>query len=342
MAACPMSAMHFTGSRAIAEKIKEVCPRLLASTGGPNTIIADKAKENILDMVRMSNTIENKGQCTALRHFVCAEKVDQGMLEKMYAKAPVIPGVLSALENGNFDGIYDPKNYKFMDYGVLPGYQAIKSAAGGAVQVKINNEGQLPYDIEENWRKIYMDVTVPPQGFSKDFLDEFCRWLNYEQPISLAINCDDSYKTAEYLWERTGLVVVTVGSHDTPALTAQARPQDGEVFGEVPPRRLFKKVSYLPMLNPVPCPAYTSRFDDGYLMKKGINGSVSTFIGRDELNLHEDAIKLLSYIKNPTWKGYAMSILEYVLELKPSRGFGTRTALFGMQRPPLDGSVSCS
>ena len=40
MQACPLSPMHLTASREIASKIKEVNPRLISSTGGPNTLVS--------------------------------------------------------------------------------------------------------------------------------------------------------------------------------------------------------------------------------------------------------------------------------------------------------------
>jgi len=62
---------------------------------------------------------------------------------------------------------------------------------------------------------------------------------------SLAINMDD--ELGQYLFERTGQVVYTVGTEENPALTCQARPQEGEIFGEFPVRaelQEYTKVSW--------------------------------------------------------------------------------------------------
>jgi len=72
---------------------------------------------------------------------------------------------------------------------------------------------------------------------SECFTSSLVDWLIEHQPISLAINGDQHpWHFARRLFEQSGLVVYTVGTEFSPALTAQARPQDGEIFGEVPPR----------------------------------------------------------------------------------------------------------
>ena len=81
---------------------------------------------------------------------------------------------------------------------------------------------------------------------------------------------DDSWDLKRRFFEGTGLVVYTFGTKAKGyALTAQARPQDGEVFGEFPPRKDFDKVSRYPMMNPLPCSTWNSVFSDDFLIKKG-------------------------------------------------------------------------
>lgn len=69
-------------------------------------------------------------------------------------------------------------------------------------------------------------------------MNQLAQWINTNQPISLAINGPrhEAINVGIALWECTSLVVNTIGSTDhndtmPPAMTRQARPQDGECFG---------------------------------------------------------------------------------------------------------------
>ena len=117
MEACPLSPMHFTGSREIAAKIKEVNPHLIASTGGPNTLVSTECtSQEIQNVVQMSNLIENKGQCTALRQWVnleCSgrgeasgEKITAETLEKMYGEMSQYKAdAVDSVQTNAFSGI---------------------------------------------------------------------------------------------------------------------------------------------------------------------------------------------------------------------------------------------
>ena len=111
-----------------------------------------------------------------------------------------------------------------------------------------------------------MDVSVPkkPVGDDPEYVSELASWLVRNQPISLAINGSDA--VAMQLFEETGQVVYSVGDvHGATALTCQARPQDGEVFGEFPPRKELFKYTKFPMVIPSPPAAYNSHYNHAHL-----------------------------------------------------------------------------
>jgi len=129
------------------------------------------------------------------------------------------------------------------------------------------------------------------------------------------------------LFEKTSMVVYTVGSSQNPALTAQARPQDGEIFGEFPPRRELLKYTKFPVIVPSSTPAYNSVYSESYLIKTS-EGQIPILL--------QDFNPLFDNISSVTIKGYALLLISYLLEAcSPKEGHGQRTSLYGLQRPPL-------
>jgi acyl-CoA reductase-like NAD-dependent aldehyde dehydrogenase len=98
----PASPMHFTGSREVAAAIKEVLPKLIASTGGPNTRVATAFTDEVAAAVRMSTLIENSGQCTAMRHFVVPGCSEDDIKERVFGGVARISEPKQALQVGYF------------------------------------------------------------------------------------------------------------------------------------------------------------------------------------------------------------------------------------------------
>jgi len=158
------------------------------------------------------------------------------------------------------------------------------------------------------------------------FMLDLCLWLNKEQPISCAINGDPDLALA--IFERTGLVVYSVGSLDKPALTAQARPEDGECFGEFPPRALLQRYTHLPVIIPSSTPGYNTEYTKEYLCKaakspypQGMDYCADAFTGCSDEIL-----------------GFAKVLCNYLADAcgpRPGVGCGGRTPIYGLQRPPI-------
>ncbi|KAL3915797.1 MAG: hypothetical protein SGILL_005477 [Bacillariaceae sp.] len=314
--------LYSTCSRELAQAIKSGYPNTVASTGGPNTLVTMEWTEAVQDAIRMSASIESSGQCTALRHVVAPVGTKEEDVTNMLGKIAEIGTAPDAMKQGAFDGVF--ANHKGSPTGPTgDGYKRHPT-----VDASYRIASKLPpNDIEEHWRKVVVDVSVLN---AEENLDGLVDWLNTNQPISLGVNGKTKEQSMELgfkLWERTGLVVNTIGCPESPALTCQARPQEGEVFGEFPPRRLLDQYTKYPVVVPSSTPGYDSAYTEKYLedqAKFQAPGLVGSF---------------LEGVSNDNVKGFCVTLYQYMLDAtmeNPKRGFGTsRTAVWGLQRPPL-------
>lgn len=323
------SPMYVTCGRELARVIKEGHNKTVSSTGGPNTLVCTEVTQEIKEAVSLSATIESSGQCTALRHAVLPQ-TDENFIKSMFSNVSQLPKdqVVESLRAGQFAGIIKSTDGQAPD---IPDY-----ARHPSHDVWYRISPQLPPDaIDENWRKVVVDVTTTLD------VPSLSRWLVRNQPISLAINAKrtEEWPLVKELFEKTSLVVYTVGSpHQNPALTCQARPQEGEVFGEFPPRRELSLHTTFPVVVPSSTPAYDAQYDDSYLSTLSSIDDGTQLV--EEVSYVADAIKRVAC---PKTRGYAVLLANYLADATKGgakRAKGARTTLWGWQRPPLDGSVT--
>jgi hypothetical protein len=314
--------LYSTCSRELAKAIKTGYPKTVASTGGPNTLVTTEWTPQVKEAIRMSATIESSGQCTALRHVVAPVGTTSSDVAEMLSETHSINHASEALRAGGFDGIFANHQGSAPGPSQSDGYQRHETVdASYRVADKLP-----PNSIEEYWRKVVVDVSAIDVN---EHMQDLADWLNTNQPISLGVNGktrEESLEMGIWLWERTGLVVNTIGSPDSPALTCQARPQEGEVFGEFPPRRLLDEYTKYPVVVPSATPGYDSAYTDSYLAEQAkvhVAGKVGEFLQ----DVTDDIVK-----------GYCVTLYGYLLDAtvqNPKRGFGSsRTAVWGLQRPP--------
>ena len=315
--------LYATCSRELASTIKQGYPKVVASTGGPNTLVAMDWTRSIEDAVRCSASIESSGQCTALRHVVVPESVNTSDVEQLLEGVSSVANAPEALANNVFDGVFAMHKGSPEPSGK---YERHKTSD---TFYRLGNREELPQQIHEYWRKVVVDVS--PMD-AKQNISSIADWLNTHQPISLAVNGSDRNETLKYgleLWQQTGMVVNTIGTPDIPALTCQARPQDAEVFGEFPPRRDLSRYTRFPVIVPSPTPAYDSSYTLDHLRAK----STQKISHSPQIQAIVDAVS------NTEMKGYCTLLWKYLVDAtqqNPKVGFGTnRTALWGLQRPPL-------
>jgi hypothetical protein len=338
--------LYTTCSRALAAEIKEGYPNTVASTGGPNTLVCvdwnpksvNHAK--LVEAIAMSASIESAGQCTALRHCVLPKHVTEEDCQSVFDRVTHVDSAVVALEKSQFAGVFaqHPANPE-------PSTKDYQKHRNVDAFLKVRVDELPPPDINEYWRKVVVDFSkfdlLQKTKSRTPIADEeqiakLAKWLNVNQPISLAVNGprQAAIEIGIQLWERTGLVVNTIGSTDDakmpPALTCQARPQDGEIFGEFPPRSTMATYTKFPVLVPSSNPSCDAVYCSDYL--KARSGSLGEYILKSTKSLVES-------VKSDEIRGYCIVIIEYLqgaTHRNPKMGVGkARTALWGLQRPPL-------
>ncbi len=332
--------LYTTCSRQLAKSIKKNYHNTIASTGGPNTLISLEWTKGVQDAIRTSASIECAGQCTALRQAVVPDTVTQQDIETMFDEVTHVDNPVDSLRKSAFDGVFADH------HGTAPP----SSNDGVYTKHKVNDayfrvSPEFPSpesgEVEEYWRKVVVDVTnVIPSSTKGKKLDKevkaLSRWLIQHQPISLAVNANRSHvlDLGRDLFETTSLVVTTIGSTDKkdcpPAMTCQARPQDAECFGEFPPRKTLRDYTEYPVIIPSSTPSYDTCYQTSYLESSSL----------DKLSeCPKFVTDWLSDISDAATRGYCIELLHYLSDAtknNPKRGFGTgRTALWGIQRPPL-------
>ena len=133
---------------------------------------------------------------------------------------------------------------------------------------------------------------------------------------------------ASQLFEETAQVVYSVGHDGAPALTCQARPQEGEVFGEFAPRRDLTKYTKFPVIVPSATPSYNSHYTSTHLAARAAEAA-SAGAGGEAPSSFAPTVEV---------QGYLSIVAEYLADATangPRDGHGARTALWGLQRPPL-------
>jgi hypothetical protein len=320
--------LYATCSRDLAASIMEGYPNTITSTGGPNTLVTTSWSPRIQEAIRVSATIESSGQCTALRHCVVPATVSNENIGSVFDSVKNLEHASEAMRACQFDGV-------FADHAGSPipsnesGYRKHQNA-----DVHLKVSGHVPASpIPEYWRKVAVDCTQMDTTNSVA-IDTLVEWLNESQPISLAVNGPrkEVMQFGLSLFDRTGMVVYTLGSADDermpPALTCQARPQEGEIFGELPPRQVLRQYTKYPVLIPSSNPSYDATYTTEYLELRGAH----------PILLPKNIQPLFEEISNVATRGYCYLLIEYlqdVCRLNPKPGKGTaRTSVWGLQRPP--------
>jgi len=275
--------------------------------------------DQVAKAVRMSASIENSGQCTALRHVLAPDHIAPLAWTQTFNDLPTSATAMHSLQQGEFAALLEPLQ---TPEAAPDGYVRVAQA----VAVRVSKE--LPVSIKEHWRQVFLDVTSKTSHYlnSEQGISEVCGWLNSQQPISLSVN--GSEELGLKLWERSGVVVFTSGTLEEAALSCQARPQDGECFGELPPRSQLTEHTRFPMVVPSAAAIYNASYTPQFLMH------AASLALPPQLSY---MAPILHTIQDQEAKGYCLLLLHYLFDAcqGPWEGRGARTSLYGLQRPPL-------
>lgn len=278
-------------------------------------MVAPKLDADIEAAAQMSSTIENSGQCTAMRHLVTDSGLTSEDLKRIFEKVKVTDSSAESLRQGAFDGLFRQWAAGFH---ASKGYEVLASVPGAQPLAYRIANGLTENGLEEHWRRVYLDVSTAPSGTSvKDpgFLEDLSKWLTKEQPITLAVNGDDEQKgfpMMQQLFQSTAQAIYSVGREGKPALTAQARPQDGEIFGEFPPRSDMHKYTSGPVFVPSSTPTYMARYEAKHLMDAALRSE----------RLGGVASQLLQAIDSVELRGYGVLLAEYLKDSWTSSEWG--------------------
>jgi len=275
----------------------------------------------------------------------------------MFDATPSSSSAAAALQHGHFAALLEPwaKQWSPSEGEASPspveGYSLhAKVAACFKLSADLPTDSTSPGQekgggLEEHWRRVVVDATSPPGGVGDNnpaFLASLSEWLVREQPITLAVNeaRDQGFKLALPLFENTAQVVCSAGDvSESPALTCQARPQDGEIFGEFPPRRNLARHTHFPVVVPSPTPGYTAAYTREHLERVAAleeEGGGSPKLPPAAAGLVSGSAAEMA----PGRRGYLVLLARYLAEAAngPYRGVGRdRTSLWGLMRPPLQG-----
>ena len=262
-------------------------------------MVAPKLNGDIEAATRMSSTIENSGQCTAMRHLV-TESLTEEDLKRIFKDVQATDSSAESLRQGAFDGLFREWAKEFQ---AKDGYNLVETSSGAQPLAYRISKGLTPNGLEEHWRRVYLDVSTAPAGLSvkdPDFLEKLSRWLTTEQPITLAVNGETGLPIMQKLFESTAQAIYSVGREGKPALTAQARPQDGEIFGEFPPRRDMAKYTCGPVFVPSSTPSYMARYEKTHLAEaaKRVTGLGIAALNDLPLEMRGYAVLLAEYLKD--------------------------------------------
>jgi len=115
-------------------------------------------------------------------------------------------------------------------------------------------------------------------------------------------------------------------------ISETARPQEAEVFGEFPPRRQLDDYTKYPVIVPSATPSYNSVYNTDYLKSLDVS-----HLSRDL----KYVTNLLHHVESKAVLGYCIELANYLADaVGPKERFGSRTVLWGLQRPPLNGQLT--